>query len=77
MSVFDCPGFDDNFNILSHTENVLHYFGKIEIIYYLYDGSIERDIVEAALAMKKKIYFVRTKCDPDDNYEENESLRAE
>jgi hypothetical protein len=72
VCVFDCPGFDDNFNILSHTENVLKYFGKIENIYYLYDGSIEQDIVKAALAMNKKLYFVRTKCDPDDNPDEND-----
>jgi hypothetical protein len=44
----------------------------MDIIYYLYDGHIEEDIVKTFLAMKKKIYGVRTKCDPDDQSEENQ-----
>ncbi len=50
--------------------------GKIQNIYYLYSGSIQQDIVKAALAMKKNLYFVRTKCDPDENPDENDLVRA-
>lgn len=35
-------------------------------IYYLYDGKINTDIIKIFLAMKKEVFGVRTKCDPDD-----------
>lgn len=52
------------------------YLGAVETIYYLYDGYIEDDILKTLSAMRKKFYMVRTKCDPDDNPSENESIRA-
>ena len=51
--------------------------GSISDIYYLYDGFIQEDIIKTFVAMKKKIYLVRTKCDPDDEPAENQELKAQ
>lgn len=47
------------------------YLGKMDIIYYLYENP-EKDIIQACLSMNKELYFVRTKCDPDEIPEENQ-----
>jgi hypothetical protein len=39
--------------------------GCMSDIYYLYDGFIEADIITTFMAMNKRIFAVRTKCDPD------------
>ena len=46
------------------------------MIYYLYDGLIEDDMIKTLQAMRKTFYVVRTKCDPDDDPAENPKVRA-
>jgi hypothetical protein len=65
--VWDCPGFDTHFDLLNAPENIPSYLGAMDVIYYLYDGKIEEDIIKTCLAMKKTLYGIRTKCDPGDN----------
>ena len=48
----------------------------MDTVYYLYDGFVDEDIVKICLAMNKEIYGVRTKCDPDDDEEENQELKV-
>lgn len=75
ITIFDCPGIDEHFDIVKFPEKIPQYLGPMEHIYYLYDGYIEEDIVKTFMAMRKKFYAVRTKVDPDDNPSENESVR--
>ena len=75
VTIFDCPGIDEHFNIVKSPEKIPQYMGCMEHIYYLYDGYIDEDVVKTFAAMRKKFYGVRTKCDPDDDPEENEDVR--
>ena len=77
ISVFDCPGMDEHFSITENPEKIPNYLGCMEHIYYLYNGCIEKDVIRTFMAMKKKIYGVRTRCDPGDNEEENDKIRRE
>jgi hypothetical protein len=76
VSIFDCPGLDEHFDLVKEPEKIPKFLGCMENIYYLYDGYIEEDVVKTFLAMNKKIYAVRTKCDPDESPEENDTVRA-
>lgn len=66
---------DQHFNIIETPERIPKYLGCMEHIYYLYDGFIDKDIIKTFMAMKKKVYGVRTKCDPGDQEDENDKIK--
>lgn len=73
MTVFDCPGINSYLNLIQNPWIIPNYLGPIGNVYYLYDGDIDEDFVETIRRMKKNIFFVRTKCDPDEeNRHEND-----
>jgi hypothetical protein len=57
---------DLHFDLVKNPENIPKYLGTFQHIYYLYDGIIDSDVVKTLMAMNKRFYLVRTKCDPDD-----------
>lgn len=41
ITIFDCPGIDEHFDIVKFPDKIPDYLGPMEHIYYLYDGFIE------------------------------------
>lgn len=68
IDIYDCPGMDTHFDLMKQPEQIPKYLGNMDVIYYLYQGHPEEDVIKTCVAMKKKIIGVRTHCDqPEPN----------
>ncbi len=58
------PGFDKKFDLTSDYDLMVANLGQINDAYILFDSIADiEDLIKILLAMQRKIYCIRPKCD--------------